>query len=163
MTSASHTPGRELLPTATPARTRAAVRELLRPHRALAAGGAAVMVAATAVGLLTQPLLGHIIDLVTDRSPAGALTVPVVLLVVVAVAQGVATALGMSLVSRLGETVLAELRERFVERALSLPLDRLERAYPATSTPASRAMCHGSPTPSARRCPNWSAQDWRSC
>lgn len=128
MTSASHTPGRELLPTATPARTRAAVRELLRPHRALAAGGAAVMVAATAVGLLTQPLLGHIIDLVTDRSPAGALTVPVVLLVVVAVAQGVATALGMSLVSRLGETVLAELRERFVERALSLPLDRLERA-----------------------------------
>lgn len=51
-----------------------------------------------------------------------------VLLVLVAVAQGVTTALGMSLVSRLGETVLAELRERFVERALSLPLERLERA-----------------------------------
>ncbi|MFD3457800.1 ABC transporter ATP-binding protein [Streptomyces sp. NPDC058691] len=127
-TTATGSPERELLPTATPARTRAAVRELLRPHRALAVCGAAVMVAATAVGLLTQPLLGHIVDLVTDRSPAGSLTLPVVLLVLVAVAQGVATALGMSLVSRLGETALAELRERFVERALSLPLDRLERA-----------------------------------
>ncbi|MEU6341016.1 ABC transporter ATP-binding protein [Streptomyces sp. NPDC046977] len=124
----SASPERELLPTATPARTRAAVRELLRPHRALAAGGAAVMVAATAVGLLTQPLLGRVVDLVTERSPAGALTLPVVLLVLVALAQGTTTALGMSLVSRLGETALAELRERFVERALSLPLDRLERA-----------------------------------
>lgn len=128
MTTASGSAARELLPTATPARTWAAVRELLHPHKALAAGGAAVMVAATAVGLLTQPLLGHIVDLVTDRRPAGALTLPVVLLALVAVAQGVATAFGMSLVSRLGETVLAELRERFVERALSLPLDRLERA-----------------------------------
>ncbi|MGI5254700.1 ABC transporter ATP-binding protein [Actinacidiphila glaucinigra] len=128
MTTASGSAACELLPTATPARTRAAVRELLRPHRAAAVGGAVVMVVATTVGLLTQPLLGHIVDLVTDRRPAGALTLPVVLLVLVAVAQGVATALGMSLVSRLGETVLAELRERFVERALSLPLERLERA-----------------------------------
>ncbi|MFE6486601.1 ABC transporter ATP-binding protein [Streptomyces sp. NPDC057757] len=126
--TAPDTAARELLPTATPARTRAAVGELLRPHRTLAWAGFGVMVAATAVGLLTQPLLGHIVNLVTDRSPAGALTLPVVLLVAVAVAQGIATALGMSLVSRLGETVLAELRERFVERALLLPLDRLEKA-----------------------------------
>ncbi|MEU1620734.1 ABC transporter ATP-binding protein [Streptomyces sp. NPDC005722] len=128
MTTATAPAARELLPTATPARTRAAVRELLRPHRALAVGGAVVMVAATTVGLLTQPLLGYVVDLVTDRRPAGALTLPVVLLVLVAVAQGVTTAFGMSLVSRLGETVLAGLRERFVERALSLPLERLERA-----------------------------------
>ncbi|MEU9886267.1 ABC transporter ATP-binding protein [Sphaerisporangium sp. NPDC051011] len=119
--------GRELLPTATPRRTRAAVRELLRPHRGLAAGGFAVMVAATAIGLMTQPLLGRVVDLVADRRPA-ALTVPVVLLVVVAVTQGLATALGLSLVSRLGETVLARLRERFVDRALHLPLEQVERA-----------------------------------
>ncbi|WP_329172251.1 ABC transporter ATP-binding protein [Streptomyces sp. NBC_01477] len=119
---------RELLPTATPARTRAAMLELLRPHRALAWAGFAVMVVATSVGLLTQPLLGHIVDLVTGHRPAGTLTAPVVLLALVAAAQGVTTALGMSLVSKLGETVLAELRERFVERALLLPLDRLEKA-----------------------------------
>ncbi|GAA4572443.1 ABC transporter ATP-binding protein [Planotetraspora kaengkrachanensis] len=121
-------PSRELLPTATPAETRAAVRDLLRPHRRLAAAGFAVMVGATAVGLVTQPLLGRIVDLVAERHPAGALTLPVVLLALVAVAQGVTTALGLSLVSRLGETVLARLRERFVDRALRLPLERVEKA-----------------------------------
>ncbi|MFD3586905.1 ABC transporter ATP-binding protein [Streptomyces sp. NPDC058683] len=121
-------PGRALLPTATPARTRAAVRELLRPNRGLAAAGFGVMVLATAGGLLTQPLLGHIVDLVTRHRSPDALTVPVLALAGVAVVQGVTTALGMSLVSRLGETALARLRELFVERALALPLERLERA-----------------------------------
>jgi ATP-binding cassette subfamily C protein len=121
-------PARELLPTATAARTRAAVTELLRPHRGLALGGLAVLVAATGVGLMTAPLLGHIIDLVADRRPADAITAPVVLLVVVAIIQGITTALGLSLVARLGEGMLAGLRERFVERALHLPLDQVERA-----------------------------------
>ncbi|MFI6018463.1 ABC transporter ATP-binding protein [Streptomyces sp. NPDC051287] len=121
-------PGRALLPTATPSRTRAAVRDLLRPSRGLAAAGFGMMVLATAVGLLTQPLLGHIVDLVTRHRSADALTLPVLALAGVAVVQGVTTSLGMSLVSRLGETALARLRERFVERALALPLERLERA-----------------------------------
>ncbi|MEU9347333.1 ABC transporter ATP-binding protein [Streptomyces sp. NPDC048278] len=117
-----------LLPTATPARTRAAVRELLRPDRKLAVAGFGTMVIATAVGLLTQPLLGHIVDVVTEHRSPDALTWPVLALAGVAAVQGVSTALGMSLVSRLGETALARLRELFVERALSLPLERLERA-----------------------------------
>ncbi|MFJ6079966.1 ABC transporter ATP-binding protein [Streptomyces sp. NPDC092369] len=121
-------PGRTLLPTATPARTRAAVRELVRPHRTLAAAAFGLMALATAVGLLTQPLLGRIVDGVTQHRAADALTFPAVALAAVAVVQGLTTALGMSLVSRLGETVLARLRERFVERALSLPLERVERA-----------------------------------
>ncbi|WP_405145013.1 ABC transporter ATP-binding protein/permease [Sphaerisporangium sp. NBC_01403] len=120
--------GRVLLPTAGSARTWAAVRELLRPHRGLATCGFAVMVAATAVGLLTQPLLGRIVDLVAGRSPADALTLPATLLVLVAVTQGAGTTLGLSLISRLGETVLARLRERFVERALLLPLEQVEKA-----------------------------------
>ncbi len=119
---------RELLPTATTARTRTAVGELVRPHRGLALGAFAVMVAATAVGLLVQPLLGRMVDLVAEQRPPGDLTLPVVLLVLVAVAQGGSTALGLSLVSRLGETVLAQLRERFVERALQLPLEQVEKA-----------------------------------
>ncbi|MFF2522906.1 ABC transporter ATP-binding protein [Streptomyces liangshanensis] len=120
--------GRELLPTASVKRTRAAVRELVRPHRWPAVAGLVTLVAATAVGLLIQPTLGHIVDAVTEGRPAGALTAPVVLLVMVAVVQGAATALGLSLVSRLGETVLALLRERFVDRALHLPLERVEGA-----------------------------------
>ncbi|MGW3290152.1 ABC transporter ATP-binding protein [Streptomyces sp. NPDC001002] len=128
--SGDHSPGsdRALLPTATPTRTRAAVRELVRPHRVLAVAAFGLMALATAVGLLTQPLLGRVVDVVTQHRAADALTFPAVALAAVAVVQGATTALGMSLVSRLGETVLARLRERFVERALSLPLERVERA-----------------------------------
>ncbi|MFB6664844.1 ABC transporter ATP-binding protein [Streptomyces parvus] len=120
--------GAELLPIATPARTRAALRTLIRPDRGLALTGLGILVAATAVGLLVQPLLGRIVDIVADGRPAGDLTLPVVLLVAVAVVQGLTTTLGLTRIARLGETVLARLRERFVERALNLPADRLERA-----------------------------------
>ncbi|MDT0344610.1 ABC transporter ATP-binding protein [Streptomyces litchfieldiae] len=118
----------DLLPVATAARVRAAVRALLGAHRGLAMGAFGTMAVATAVGLLVQPLLGRIVDLIAERHDAGALTLPVILLAVVAVVQGVTTALGLSLVSRLGETLLADVRERFVEHALRLPLRRVERA-----------------------------------
>ncbi|MFD0038212.1 ABC transporter ATP-binding protein [Streptomyces anulatus] len=130
MTTPSHPAedGAELLPVATPARARAALRALIRPDRGLALTGIGVLVAATAVGLLVQPLLGRIVDIVADGRPAGDLTLPVVLLVAVAAVQGVTTTIGLTRVARLGETVLARLREQFVERALDLPADRLERA-----------------------------------
>lgn len=121
-------PARPLLPIATAARTRAAVGELLRPHGLSALTGFAVMVAATAVGLLVQPLLGRVVDLAADRRPPDVITTTVVLLVAVAVVQGLTTGLGLSLIARLGETVLARLRERFVERALGLPLEQVEKA-----------------------------------
>ncbi|MFD3797409.1 ABC transporter ATP-binding protein [Streptomyces californicus] len=130
MTTPPHTAdeGAELLPVATAARTRAALRTLVRPDRGLALTGIGVLVAATVVGLLVQPLLGRIVDIVADGRPAGDLTLPVVLLIAVAAVQGVTTTLGLTRVARLGETVLARLREQFVERALNLPADRLERA-----------------------------------
>ncbi|WP_412544034.1 ABC transporter ATP-binding protein [Longispora sp. K20-0274] len=126
MTEAS--PDRVLLPNADGPATRAAVRALLRPHRTLAVGALLVLVTGTAVGLLTAPLLGRIVDLVVAHRPAGAVTVPVLLLVVAALGRGVATGVGGSLVARLGESMLATLRERFVARALRLPLDQVERA-----------------------------------
>ncbi|MEU2074164.1 ABC transporter ATP-binding protein [Streptomyces sp. NPDC013489] len=121
-------PDRVLLPTATGAESVAALRTMLHGHRLLAAVAIGVLVAGTAVGLLTAPLLGHIVDLVVDKKGAAALTLPLVLLVVVAVARGAAAAVGSTLVARLGETVLAALREQFIERALRLPLDRVEAA-----------------------------------
>ncbi|MEV0627932.1 ABC transporter ATP-binding protein [Nonomuraea wenchangensis] len=119
---------RELLPTATPARTRAAVLQAVRPHRRTAVAGFGLLIVATSVGLLIQPLLGHIVDLVAGREQAAALAVPAALLVLVGLVQGALTAWGLTLVARLGETALADLRERFVERVLALPLDRAERA-----------------------------------
>ncbi|MFD3875640.1 ABC transporter ATP-binding protein [Streptomyces sp. NPDC058623] len=126
--SGSSTGGRELLPTADGARTLAVLRTLLRGHRLLASCAFGVLVLGTGIGLLTAPLLGRIVDLVVERAGAGSLTVPMILLLVVAVARGVATAIGSSLVARLGETILANLRERFIARALRLPLERVERA-----------------------------------
>ncbi|MBC7268510.1 MAG: ABC transporter ATP-binding protein, partial [Streptomyces sp.] len=131
MTTPSATPsatGPTLLPVATPARTRAAVAELLRPQRRLGLSAVTVMVAATAVGLLTQPLLGRIVDEVADGGTADVVTTVAALLLAVAVAQGLTTGWGLSLVSQLGETTLARLRERFVDRALRLPLDQVEKA-----------------------------------
>ncbi|MFK4693878.1 ATP-binding cassette subfamily C protein [Streptomyces pristinaespiralis] len=122
------TPDRELLPIATGAQTLAVVRTLLRGHRLLTVSAVTVLVLGTGIGMLTAPLLGRIVDLVVAQRGPGALTVPMVLLLTVATARGVATAVGSSLVARLGETVLASLRERFVERALRLPLQRVERA-----------------------------------
>ncbi|AIG77013.1 ABC transporter, CydDC cysteine exporter (CydDC-E) family, permease/ATP-binding protein CydC [Amycolatopsis japonica] len=119
---------RELLPTADGKPIRAVLGKLLRTSKARAAGALTMLVGATAIGLLTARLLGHIVDLVIEKRPATELATPVVALVLVAVAQAIATALGVSLTAKLGETLLAELRERFVERALGLPLEQIERA-----------------------------------
>ncbi|MGP4109515.1 ABC transporter ATP-binding protein [Streptomyces sp. 4N509B] len=136
MSHVSATTGHDLLPVASGARVRRAVRELLAGRRWLALAAFGTLAAATAVGLLIQPLLGRVVDVVADgagggdggTADAGDLTTPVALLACVAVAQALTTAVGLTLVSRLGETLLAGLRERFVERALRLPLRRLERA-----------------------------------
>jgi ATP-binding cassette, subfamily C, bacterial len=128
MTGATPRTGGALLPTATRAQTRAALGVLLRPRRALAVSAVAVLTAAAAVGLLTAPLLGHVVDLVVEGSPAGAITAPAGALVLVAVGQGLTTAYGLALAARLGEGMLADLRERFVQRALRLPLRDVERA-----------------------------------
>lgn len=118
--------GDELLPVASGRRTAAAVGELLRPVWPLAVFAFAVLASGTAIGLLTAPLLGLLVDLVVAGDTD--FTVPVLLLACVALAGGATTAWGLALVSRLGETMLAEVRERFVEKALALPLDHLERA-----------------------------------
>ena len=120
--------GPTLLPTATPARTRAALGELLRPRRPLALAAFGATAASTGVGLLTAPILGRIVDLVADGRPAGAVTGPFLLLIAVAVVAGALATAGAALIARLGEGMLAELRETVVQRALQLPLERVEAA-----------------------------------
>ncbi|MDP8968955.1 MAG: ABC transporter ATP-binding protein/permease [Actinomycetota bacterium] len=117
-----------LLPTATPSRTRAALRQLMRPHRLLAVGTLAALAASAGVSLLVAPLLGHIVDLVVQDRPGRAISLPVLMLAGVGIAQGLLAVLGIAWISRLGESLLAELRERFVGRALALPLEQIELA-----------------------------------
>ncbi|MDQ4117041.1 MAG: ABC transporter ATP-binding protein/permease [Actinomycetota bacterium] len=117
-----------LLPVADGARMRAVLRELVRPRRRLAVTAVVVLVAGAAVSLLTAPLLGRIVDVAAGQRGEAALTVPVLALVGVALGQGLLVASGVALVTQVGESMLAQLRERFVDRALHLPLSRLERA-----------------------------------
>lgn len=119
---------RELLPTATPSEARRTIARLAAERRGLALLTLAALVAAAAVGLLVPPLLGELVDIVADERPTGDLTAPVLALVGVGVAQALLTAAGGQLTARLGETILASLRERVVTRALGIPVERLEKA-----------------------------------
>jgi ATP-binding cassette subfamily C protein len=117
----------EPLPIATASETRRAALALTRP-RWLGAAAAATLLVATAAGLAVPAILGRIVDLVSEGRGPDALTVPATLLLIAAIVQGVLTAVGQALVASLGEGALAELRERVVERVLTLPLERIERA-----------------------------------
>ncbi|MEJ3651901.1 ABC transporter ATP-binding protein [Actinomycetes bacterium KLBMP 9759] len=104
------------------------MRELLAPHRVLAAVALLTLVAGTAVMLCTAPLLGWIVDIVVAGGAPDAVTLPAVLIGAVAVVAGLLASASVALVARLGETMLATLRERFVDRALHLPLEQVEEA-----------------------------------
>lgn len=117
-----------LLPVADDAQTWALTRRLLRPHRRHAVLTGFTLLTGTAIGLLAAPLLGRIVDRIVAGQDVAAVTAPALLLTAVALGHGVATAIGTGMVARLGEYVLADLRERFVSRALALPQATLEAA-----------------------------------
>lgn len=116
------------LPVASAGAVWAAVRRLAAPRKGLAAAALGTGVAATAVALVTAPVLGHIVDQVIADRPTSALTTPITLLVVIALASAALSVVSVVLVARLGELILAGLREQFVARALDLPLERVEAA-----------------------------------
>jgi ATP-binding cassette, subfamily C, bacterial len=116
------------LPVASGRATWAAVGRLARPYRRLVAGGTLFLLGATLAALALPLLLGEIVDVVVDGRPAGDLDGLVVGLVVATVAQGVLFGLGGWAVGRLGELLLADLREEVVDRALAVPLEDVERA-----------------------------------
>jgi ATP-binding cassette, subfamily C, bacterial len=112
---------RMILPVADGRRCLGALRDLVRGRRPLAAAALVTLVAGTAAGLVVPRVIGHIVDLVVNGRDPGAITAPVVWIVVLAIVQTLLTALGAILVARLGEGMLADLRERVVGRALALP------------------------------------------
>ncbi|RZU54016.1 ATP-binding cassette subfamily C protein [Krasilnikovia cinnamomea] len=116
----------QLLPIADSAHTRRAAWALLRPYRRLAVVAGLALALATVVGLAGVDLLGRIVDDV--RAGGTDLARPAVLLALAATVHGIGTAIGAARIAEVGERMLADLRERFVERALHLPLDRIEAA-----------------------------------
>jgi len=117
-----------LLPIATGARTRSVVLGFLRPQRARLVGSLTLLVAGTIAGLVAPPLLGHIVDLATKGGSTGDFVLAGAGLVGAALFEAALAGLGIALLAQVGEDTLARLRERFVESALRLPLEQVEKA-----------------------------------
>ncbi|HEY8544880.1 MAG TPA: ABC transporter ATP-binding protein, partial [Acidimicrobiales bacterium] len=97
-------------------------------YRRAVAAAVLLPVAATVAALAVPLLLGAVVDVVAGNRPDGDLTGLIVLLVVAASAQGLLFGLGSAAVGRLGERLLADLREDVVDRALVVPIDQVEQA-----------------------------------
>lgn len=119
---------RQLLPIASARRTWAVLGAELR-----AMPGATTAALLTAVGatlcLLVGPwVLGQLVDDVVAGEPSSAVWRAVVLIAASSVIGGVLTAVSARLIAGVGETVLATLRERVVDRSLRLPQQVVEAA-----------------------------------
>jgi ATP-binding cassette, subfamily C, bacterial len=129
LVSSAAQPGRasRVLPVATSAQARAALRAVARDHRGLVVAAAVVLIGATVAALAVPRLLGELVDVVVDGRPGADLDRTVAALAVATIAQGVLAALGLAVAGTLSERFLATLREQVVDRALALPLAEVER------------------------------------
>ncbi|MET7877473.1 ABC transporter ATP-binding protein [Micromonospora profundi] len=119
---------RRLLPTATAAQTWAALRAEFARLPGLSAAAVTLLVAASATGLVAPWVLGLLVDDVIAGSGTARILTWAGVIAGAAVLAGLLTAAGAAIAARLGETVLARLRERVLDRALHLPSATLERA-----------------------------------
>ncbi|WP_310376390.1 ABC transporter ATP-binding protein [Catenuloplanes atrovinosus] len=117
-----------LLPTATGREAWAAVVAEFRRLPGLSAAAGVLLVAASASGLIAPWVLGRLVDDVIAGAGTDRVLMWAGVIAAAAVVAGVLTAAGAAAAARLGETVLARLRERVLDRALHLPSSTLERA-----------------------------------
>ncbi|MFI7421947.1 ABC transporter ATP-binding protein [Nonomuraea sp. NPDC049684] len=118
---------REILPVADRKQVRAYARRLtLKYPRQLAVALALHGLAAVA-GLVVPWQLGSLVQAVQDGGEVDGLLVAVVIGAFLFL-QGLLVRFAVLASARLGEKVLAELREEFVDRVLGLPLSTVERA-----------------------------------
>ncbi|OZC86146.1 multidrug ABC transporter permease [Rhodococcus sp. 06-418-1B] len=117
----------ELLPVATGRRSWAFLRGELKGRRGLGAVTLLISAVAAAMSLVPVYVFGVLVDRVTDGAPTSTIVSVVAIITVAAVVGGVFTAWSSYLISKLGEGILASLRERVLGRALHLPVGTLER------------------------------------
>ena len=115
-----------ILPVADRAQVRAYARRMMLRHPYQLSGALALHALAAVTGLVTPWLLGELVAGVR----AGHARVDVTALAIAGfvIAQGVLVRYAYFASTRLGEQVLAELREEFVDRVLALPLSTVEQA-----------------------------------
>lgn len=117
----------EILPVASARDTWKWLRAQLGKQRGAATLTLIVAAAAAALALVPVYVFGVLVDRVREQADPSILVWVVSIIVVAAIAGGVCTGVATYLVKRLGERILASLRERAVDRALRLPIDTVER------------------------------------
>ncbi|SCL19638.1 ABC-type multidrug transport system, ATPase and permease component [Micromonospora nigra] len=116
------------LPVADARQVRRYARTLVRRHPRALAAALGLHAAAAAAGLVAPRLLGDLVEGIS-RGVASTTVDRIALLIAgFVVAQAVLVRFAHLASARLGERVLAELREEFVDRVLALPLSTVERA-----------------------------------
>jgi ABC-type multidrug transport system fused ATPase/permease subunit len=116
------------LPVADGPEVRRYARTLLRKHSRQMTGVVGVHGAAALAGLGAPILLGRLIEAIKSGSAAGGVDRIALGMVVFVVVQTVLTRVAALASAQMGERVLAELREEFVDRVLAIPLSTVERA-----------------------------------
>ncbi|GIH69261.1 ABC transporter ATP-binding protein [Sphaerimonospora thailandensis] len=119
---------REILPVADRAQVRAYARRLMLKHPGELVLALALHALAAVTGLVTPRLLGELVQDVAGGSAHVRVDVIALAIAGFVAAQAVLTRFAVFASSRLGEKVLAELREDFVDQVLGLPLSTIEGA-----------------------------------
>ncbi|MGD9528808.1 ABC transporter ATP-binding protein [Pseudonocardia sp.] len=117
-----------LLPIAGPRASWAWLFGQLRHHRVLTVGTLAIGLLAAAMTVLPPYIFGELVDRVSAQEPASSIAVIAGVLVVAAIVGGVSSGVATYLTSSLGERILATLRERVMQRAMTLPNAVIEKA-----------------------------------
>ncbi len=104
------------------------VLRLLRHHRLAVAGAVALNMAAALAALAGPRLLGNLVEAVENGTTLGYVNRTILVLAAFLLAQTVLTRYARFLSFVLGEKVLAELRQDFVENTLALPVGVVESA-----------------------------------
>ena len=127
MSTTSSTPAAGL-PVATAAQVRARARSLARRHRGRLALAVGLHAAAALAGLAGPALLGLLVDEVAGGTTTGRVDRIALAVLAALVAQVVLYRVARLASYNLGERVLAELREEFLDGVLGLPLGTVEAA-----------------------------------
>jgi ABC-type multidrug transport system fused ATPase/permease subunit len=116
------------LPVATTAQVRTRAREVARRHRGALAITVGLQAAAALAGLASPALLGVLVDTVRRGTTTGHVDRIALAVLAAVVAQVVLVRVARLASYVLGERVLAELREEFLDGVLALPLGTVEQA-----------------------------------
>ncbi|MBL7256998.1 ABC transporter ATP-binding protein [Paractinoplanes lichenicola] len=117
-----------LLPVADTAQVRRYARDLLRRYPRTLGLTVGLHVLAAVAGLVGPRLLGELVEAIRHGEGVGVVDRLAATIAGFVVLQAVLVRFAYLASARLGEQVLARLREEFVERVLALPLSTVERA-----------------------------------